>query len=129
MISDKSCGCRRGVRVANSHPLSTALLATVTVFGAGCAAHPAGRNANAGSSASSSLSSELTLLQAASDLGYSPTVVEGKTVFCKREQLTGSMVPSTFCVEGDAVVAQARTQKQNIEALSQQPTPGKYPPP
>lgn len=114
--------------MASSRLLSMALLATLTVIGSGCADQPGGRNTNAGGAAAASLSSELTLLQAATELGYSPLVVEGKTLFCKREQLTGSMVPSTHCVDADFVMAEARTQRQNIEALDQQPTPGKPPP-
>lgn len=104
------------------------LLAALAVFGAGCADHPVGRNTKAGGTAAASLSSELTLLQAAAELGYTPVVFQGKTLFCKHEQLTGSLVPRTYCVDADFVMAEARTQRQNIEALDQQPLPGSPPP-
>lgn len=103
------------------------MLVTLTIFGSACAGHLVGRDVNAGSSAVASLPAELTLLQAASELGYSPVVIKGNTVFCKREQLTGTMVPTTYCVDADFVMAQARTERESIEALDQQPTPGKYP--
>ncbi|HEY1891494.1 MAG TPA: hypothetical protein VGG63_13860 [Steroidobacteraceae bacterium] len=104
-----------------------ALLAILAVMGAGCADHPAGGKTNAGNAAAASLSSELTLLQAATELGYTPVVFQGKTLYCKHEQLTGSLVPKMYCVDTDFVMAEARTQRQNIEAMDQQPAPGKPP--
>jgi hypothetical protein len=61
-------------------------------------------------------------MQVAGDLGYTiPRVVDGKTLYCQPEELTGSMVPKLACVDGDQVIAQARSQGDEIKYLLKPP--------
>jgi hypothetical protein len=60
------------------------------------------------------------VLQAASALGYTtPRVVNGQTFYCQAEELTGSLVPKTACLDADQVMAQARQQGYLMQTLRQ----------
>ena len=92
------------------------LVAALGVAGAGCAQQPQKAQTPAPASA------ELTVMQAASEMGYtSPKVVDGKTYYCQREQLTGSMIPKVACISSDAVIAKARAQGDMLKYLASPP--------
>jgi hypothetical protein len=87
---------------------SLSILAMAT---AGCAHQPP-----------ASVSGELNVMQLASEMGYNtPKVIDGRTLFCTNEELTGSMVPKEACIDSDEVVAKARAQGDLLERL-QKPT-------
>jgi hypothetical protein len=87
------------------------LLSLVAVAAAGCAHQPP-----------ASVSGELNVMQLAREMGYStPEVIDGKTLFCANEELTGSMVPKVACIDSDEVVAKARAQGDLLRTL-QTPT-------
>lgn len=55
-------------------------------------------------------------------MGYnSPEVVDGKTLYCQQEELTGSMVPKVACIDADEVMAKARAQGDELKYLLQPP--------
>ena len=101
-----------------------AFIAALGVAAAGCATQAQKAQTPAPASA------ELTVMQVASDMGYStPKVVDGKTYYCQREELTGSLVPKVACIPSDEVVARARAQGDMLKYMSSPPTdvqrPGK----
>ncbi len=51
-------------------------------------------------------------------MGYkTPEVVDGKTLFCTDEELTGSIVPKLACIDSEQVVAKARAQGELIKTV------------
>ena len=61
-------------------------------------------------------------MQMASAMGYNtPRVVDGQTLFCQTEELTGSLVPKVACINADQVVAKARSQGDEIKYLLKPP--------
>jgi hypothetical protein len=97
--------------MTNSPCAPIALLSVLAVATAGCAHQlPA------------PVSGELNVMQLASDMGYNtPKVIDGRTLYCTEEELTGSMVPKEACIDSDEVVAKARAQGDLLNAL-QSPT-------
>jgi hypothetical protein len=101
-----------------------ALIAALGIVAAGCASPPQKAETPAPGSA------ELNIMQAASDMGYNtPKVVDGKTYYCQREELTGSLVPKVACIPSDEVIARARAQGDLLEYIASPPNavqrPGK----
>lgn len=93
-----------------------ALMAALGVAAAGCASQPQKAQTPAPASA------ELTVMQAASDMGYNtPRVVDGKTYYCQHEELTGSMVPKFACISSDDVMARARAQGDMLKYMASPP--------
>jgi hypothetical protein len=94
--------------------LTSALLSILAVAAAGCAHQPPARSA--------ALSAQLNVMQVANELGYTiPRVVNGKTLYCQPEELTGSLVPKLACIDGDQVLAQARSQGDEIKYMLKPP--------
>ncbi|HEY6515352.1 MAG TPA: hypothetical protein VIY50_04365 [Steroidobacteraceae bacterium] len=100
--------------------LPIALLPALAIAAAGCAHQPP-----------TALSAQLSVMQAANDLGYTtPKVINGQTLYCQPEELTGSMVPKLACLNADEVMAQARKQGDLLQYLktppsaTPRPTPG-----
>ncbi|HEY1890810.1 MAG TPA: hypothetical protein VGG63_10415 [Steroidobacteraceae bacterium] len=92
--------------------LPIALLPVFAIAAAGCASHqpPA------------ALSAQLTVMQEANDLGYTtPKVVNGETLYCQPEEVTGSMVPKLACLNADEVTAQVRVQGDLLLFLKSPP--------
>ena len=88
-----------------------ALLSVLAVTAAGCAHQPP-----------PAIAGELTVMQAASDMGYNtPKVVDGKTYYCQQEELTGSMVPKEACISADTVLARARAQGDELRYMASPP--------
>lgn len=99
--------------MTKSSLVSRALLSALTVAAAGCAHQP---------SVPASVSGDLNVMRVASDMGYNtPEVVDGKTLYCQREELTGSMVPKIACIDSDQVLAKARAQHDLIKYLASPP--------
>ncbi|MGB6488190.1 MAG: hypothetical protein WBE91_15040 [Steroidobacteraceae bacterium] len=91
-----------------------ALLSAIAVAAAGCAHQPP--------AASAALSGELNVMQMASAMGYNtPRVVDGHTLYCQAEELTGSLVPKMACIDADQVVAMARSQGDEIKYMLKPP--------
>jgi hypothetical protein len=96
-----------------------ALLSTLLVAAPGCADHPP----------ASSLSSELTVLQMADELGYNSTkVVNGTVIYCQHEQMTGSMVPKEDCISADAVKAEQQSRDGSLRNFRKAPKVEHVPP-
>jgi hypothetical protein len=94
--------------------LLTSALSILAVAATGCAHQPPAQSA--------ALSAQLNVMQAANDLGYTvPRVVNGKTLYCQPEELTGSMVPKLACIDGDQVLAMARSQGDELKYLFKPP--------
>jgi len=92
-----------------------ALFSALAAAVAGCAHQPpvSGR---------APASAELNVMRIANDMGYStPKVIDGKTYYCQREELTGSMVPRVACISSDEVVARARAQGDLIKYMASPP--------
>ena len=71
------------------------LLSALAVAAAGCAHQPP---------MPASMSGELNVMQVANEMGYTtPKVVNGQTLYCQNEELTGSLVPKTACINADEV--------------------------
>jgi hypothetical protein len=99
-----------------------ALIALLGVAAAGCATQAQKAQTPAPASA------ELTVMQAASDMGYNtPKVVDGKTYYCQQEELTGSMVPKLACISSDDVMARARAQGDLLKYMASPPNGVKRP--
>ncbi len=99
--------------MTKSLPLPIALLAALAVAAPGCAHKPP---------APAPLSAEVNVMQVASEMGYTiPKVINGKTLYCQSEELTGSLVPKMACVDADQVVAMARSQGDEIKYLMKPP--------
>jgi hypothetical protein len=97
--------------MTNSLFAPIALLSVLAVSTAGCAHQPP-----------ASVAGELNVMQLASQMGYStPEVIDGKTLFCAHEELTGSMVPKEACIDSDQVVARARAQGDLLKYLQTPP--------
>jgi hypothetical protein len=93
-----------------------ALVSALAVATAGCAHQPRQAQTPA------PVSAELNVMQVASDMGYNtPKVVDGKTYYCQREELTGSLVPKVACISSDEVVARARAQGDLLNTLAAPP--------
>ncbi|MFZ0499050.1 MAG: hypothetical protein WAU49_16230 [Steroidobacteraceae bacterium] len=98
--------------------LPVGLLSAVAVMASGCAHQPP-----------APLSAELTVMQAATDLGYNiPKVVNGQTFYCKQEEATGTMVPKQTCLSSDQVLSEAQAQGDELKYLSQAPNGTPHPP-
>jgi hypothetical protein len=92
-----------------------ALISALAVAAAGCAHQPQQTPAP--------VSAELNVMQAASDMGYNtPKVIDGKTYYCQRQELTGSLVPKVACISSDEVVARARAQGDLLKYMQSPPT-------
>jgi hypothetical protein len=92
--------------------LPAALLSALAIAATGCAHRPP-----------APLSSQVIVMQMAADLGYNiPNVVNGQTLYCKNEALTGSMISRMACLNADQIMAQARAQGIVLRYLSQAPT-------
>lgn len=63
---------------------------------AGCADHR-------GASARTFPGASAAVLAAAGTMGFSPVIVKGKTLFCQREELTGSIIARERCIGVQAV--------------------------
>jgi hypothetical protein len=88
--------------------VSTALLSVLAVGVEGCAHQPP-----------AAVAGELNTMQVASEMGYNtPKVVDGKTYYCQREELTGSLVPKVACIDSDQVFAWARAQGDLLDTLA-----------
>jgi hypothetical protein len=89
-----------------------ALLAALAIAATGCAHQPP-----------ASLTGQLNVMQLASDMGYNqPRVVNGQTLYCQNEELTGSMVPKVTCINSDEVVAKARAQGDLLRQMASPPS-------
>ena len=89
------------------------LLAVLAVAAAGCAHQPP---------VPASVSGELNVMQVASEMGYNtPMVINGQTLYCQNEELTGSLVPKTACINADEVIAKARSQGDELKDLERPP--------
>jgi hypothetical protein len=96
-----------------------ALLSALAIAATGCAHQPP-----------SPLTGELNVMQIANDMGYNqPRIINGQTLYCQNEALTGSMVPKVACVDSDQVVAMARRQGDEISYLQSAPNAIDRPPP
>jgi hypothetical protein len=90
----------------------TALLPILAVAAAGCAHQPPAAR----------VAGELNIMQVASEMGYTtPKVIDGKTYYCQREELTGSLVPKVACISSDEVLARARAQGDLLNTLDAPP--------
>ncbi len=97
----------------------SALLSALAIAATGCAHQPP-----------ASLAGELNVMQAASDMGYNqPRVINGQTLYCQNEALTGSMVPKVACVNSDQVIAMARAQGDELKYMRQSTNGVTRPPP
>ncbi|HUA24756.1 MAG TPA: hypothetical protein VMA54_11610 [Steroidobacteraceae bacterium] len=93
-----------------------ALIAALGFAAAGCAQQPQKAQTPAPASA------ELNVMQVASDMGYNtPKVIDGKTYYCQREELTGSLVPKVACISSDDVIARARAQGDLLKYMASPP--------
>jgi hypothetical protein len=91
-----------------------AFVSTLAAVAAGCSHQPRQTPAP--------VSAELNVMQVASDMGYNtPKVIDGKTYYCQREELTGSLVPKVACISSDEVVARARAQGDLLNTLAAPP--------
>jgi hypothetical protein len=89
----------------------SALLSALAVAATGCAHQPP-----------ASLTGELNVMQVASDMGYNqPKVINGRTLYCQNEALTGSMVPKVACINSDQVIAKARAQGDLLRYMASAP--------
>jgi hypothetical protein len=102
--------------------LLIAALAALAVAEAGCASHPA----RPASQLTVDVSPEL--LDAAHKLGYSPVFRDGKIIYCQREELTGSMVPTQNCIGEAALVGDIAAQREALEDLQNARGQGSKPP-
>jgi hypothetical protein len=94
--------------------LPIALLAALAVATPGCAHKPP---------LPAPLAGEVNVMQVASEMGYTiPEVVNGRTLYCQAEELTGSMVPKMACIVADRVIALARSQGDEIKYMLRPPT-------
>lgn len=67
-------------------------------------------------------SAELNVMRIANDMGYTtPKVIDGKTYYCQREELTGSLMPQVACISSDEVEARARAQGDLLKYMASPP--------
>lgn len=105
-------GCaQQPVRAGSSAPASRAAVAPAA--SAAAQAAPAG------------LTPEL--LGLARDAGYHPSVVNGNTVFCRREVPVGSNLPVRQCVDATRLRLEVLQEQQEQARLNQHPTIGNIP--
>lgn len=98
------------VPMTNSTLVSLTLLAALAVAATGCAHQPP-----------APVSAELNVIQLARQMGYNtPEVVDGKTLFCADEELTGSIVPKVACIDSEQVVAKAQAQGELLKTVQSQ---------
>lgn|SRR5690348_9066081 len=64
------------------------------------------------------------LLGLARDAGYRPSVVNGNTVFCRREVPVGSNLPVRQCVDATRLRLEVLQQQDERQRLNQHPTIG-----
>jgi hypothetical protein len=67
------------------------------------------------------------LLGLARDAGYRPSVVNGNTVFCRREVPVGSNLPVRQCVDATRLRLEVLQAQQERARLNQHPTIGDVP--
>jgi hypothetical protein len=97
--------------VTQSPALLIAALAALAVAEAGCANHPARPASRV------TVDVSPALLDAAHKLGYSPVLHNGKIIYCQREELTGSMVPTEQCIGEAALVGDIAAQREALQDL------------
>lgn len=64
------------------------------------------------------------LMGLARDAGYRPAVVNGNTVFCRREVPVGSNLPVRHCVDATRLRFEVLQQQEERQRLNQHPTIG-----
>jgi hypothetical protein len=93
------------------------LLSALALAATGCAHQPP-----------ASVAGELNVMQLASDMGFNqPKVINGQTLYCQNEQLTGSLVPKVACISSDQVIAKARAQGDLLRYMASAPNAVKRP--
>lgn len=94
-----------------SYLVPGALLPALALAAMGCAHQPA-----------TAASGDMTVMQAANQMGYNiPKVVNGRTLYCQNQALTGTLVPKLTCIDSDQVIAMERSQGDELKHLQQPP--------
>lgn len=94
--------------MTESRFVAGAILAALAIAAVGCADRPSPQVAGGPSP---------TLLEEAHRLGYSPKVIDGQTVFCQHQELTGSMVPTEHCIGQAALESDITAQRESLHEL------------
>lgn len=99
--------------MTKSRRLFTLVLLGLAAVGGGCASHPTRNGQRHNTVSAATHSSDMTrygvsrqVLQAASDLGYSPRTRNGRILFCQNEARLGSIIPHYRCVDAASLTVE-----------------------
>jgi hypothetical protein len=85
-----------------------------TAASAPVAATPAPSASDADAAAAAAKKADEAQAKRLRSLGYRPEERNGHTIYCKKEALIGSLLPTKTCADGDAIEAAARQNKENL---------------
>ncbi|HEV2268777.1 MAG TPA: hypothetical protein VGR92_04910 [Steroidobacteraceae bacterium] len=97
------------------------LCVAVAVAAAGCATQPSPKPPTITLAAlAKQLGVSPALLEVALKAGYNPEIEGGKTVFCRHDEQTGTMVGRLQCEDPERLQIDLQARQQFVDALHQQ---------
>ena len=103
-----------------TYPMMLLVCAAVAVGGTGCATQPSVKAPTVTVDAlAKQLGVSSALLAAALRAGYNPETHDGKTVFCRHEEQTGSMVPTSTCEDPARLQVDLEARQQFVQDVHQ----------
>lgn len=120
--------------MSRSRVFLPAIIMALAATAAGCADHPVAgtqRHGTAGAAVASAVASskKMTLydvprqvLAAAANLGYKPTEIKGRLLFCQKEADTGSIISTYHCVDAASLISELESQREGIDRLERSNT-------
>jgi hypothetical protein len=105
--------------VRKTCPMMLLVYAAVAAVGASCAQQSVKDRDRAVDAQAAKYGVSSAVLEMASRQGYGPRIYDGKTIFCRDEAQTGSMVPSWKCVDAARLQTEVLDNQQGLEDMQQ----------
>ncbi|HEY1891569.1 MAG TPA: hypothetical protein VGG63_14245 [Steroidobacteraceae bacterium] len=103
-----------------TYPMVLIMCAAIAVGGTGCAQPPVKRPSVKLDALAKQLGVSTSVLELALRAGYTTEIEGGKTLFCRHDEHTGSMVPILDCEDAARLRGDLQTRQQFVNEVHQQ---------